>query len=357
VTGGFEYGNARVRARRAELFTRSHYDSLLLTNTEQLLARLSDSPYRPDLTAAAPRYAGMRAFDEALRMNLARNLRDLVSWYEGSAADEVAPVVRRWDFRNIRTILRGHYARAQPEEIRAVLVPAGDLGDETLGELARQPGLRRAVELMVAWGVPSPVAARTVAQGLAAFESTGDLGTLEAAMDRAAADHDYGALAVAADPEVARVLRAEIDQRNLLNALRLHRSRAVGEDGEPAPADTGVLAGGSIPDSYLDRLARASDHATATAVTDETPLPMAFRTPVERWRTSGNLRGLADDLDEVVTRAAVGLFAAADPLGAGVPLAFVWAKENEVANLRTIGAAVEAGVPPDLIEPELVILS
>jgi V/A-type H+-transporting ATPase subunit C len=356
MTEGFEYGNARVRARRADLFTRAQYESLLSADPDRLLARLSDSPYRPDLTAAAPRYAGMRAFDEALRMNLARNLRDVLSWYQGSAAAEVAPVVRRWDFRNIRTILRGHYARAEPDEIRAALVPAGDLAEEMLGELAGQPGLRQAVELMVAWGLPTPDAAHRVAAAMPTFESTGDLGGLEAAMDLAVADLEHGALAAAADPEVLRVLRAEIDERNLLAAIRLHVARRVGGDRGTEPTGSVFLAGGSVPGSSLDRIAAAADHTAATALVEEISLPEPFRPAVRRWSTSENLSALVDDLDEAVTRAAVGLFTTADPLGAGVPLAFVWAKENEVANLRTIGAAVEAGVPPDMIEQELVIL-
>ena len=85
--------------------------------------------------------------------------------------------------------------------------------------------------------------------------------------------------------------------------------------------------------------------------------PASWRPALERWSDSGNLVVLGDELDEMVTRSATGLFARADPLGPGVPLAYVWAKENEVVNLRTIGAGVAAGLPPEQIESELVILS
>ena len=86
------------------------------------------------------------------------------------------------------------------------------------------------------------------------------------------------------------------------------------------------------------------------------PLPAHWRPAIERWSESGNVTAFGDELDEMLTRTAVGMFATADPLGPGVPVAYVWAKENEVANLRTIGAAIVAGVPPEEIEKDLVIL-
>ena len=356
MNGGFEYGNARVRARRAGLLRRAQYEELVMLDTDRLLAQLSDSPYRPDLTAAAPRYAGTRALDEALRTNLTRNLRDLVSWYEGTAARQVSFVVGRWDLRNIRTILRGQYARAAPDDIRAALVPAGDLEDELLGELADQSGLRPTVDLMVAWGLPSPASARLVADGLGQFEATADLRVLETALDRAVASHRHRAL-VDADPDVTLILRAEIDQTNLLTALRLHAARAAGQEWDSTPAVEAFVTGGSVPESTVESLARAPDHAAAAAIVADAPVPAMFRPPLQRWTESEDLVTLGDELDEALARAAVGMFSTGDPLGAGIPLAYVWAKENEVANLRTIGAALAVGIPPELIQEELVILS
>jgi vacuolar-type H+-ATPase subunit C/Vma6 len=108
--------------------------------------------------------------------------------------------------------------------------------------------------------------------------------------------------------------------------------------------------------ALLVRVARTDARSTATAIVSEAPLEATWRPALERWSESGNLATLGDELDEMLTRTAVGMFATADPLGPGVPLAYVWAKENEIANLRTIGAALAAGVAPDLIEEELVIL-
>ncbi len=356
MSEGFEYGNARARARRADLLIGARYQELVDLDLEHFLATLSDTPYRPDLVAATPRYRGRRLLDEALRTNLARNLQDLVSWYDGAAGTTVALIVARWDLRNVRTVLRGQYARADPGEIRAALVPAGALRDDVLGELSSQPGIRAAVDLMVSWGVPTQATARAVAGAMEDFESSADFQALERAMNQAEADQVRPALD-GAGREVARILRAEIDQANLLVALRLHEARSEGQEWDAVSPAQRFLSGGTVPAAVLARAGRAEDRAAATAVLAEATTGAMWWPALDRWSESGDLAALGDELDETLTRTAVGMFATADPLGPGVPLAYAWAKENEVENLRTIGAGLAAGAPPHLIEEDLVILS
>jgi V/A-type H+-transporting ATPase subunit C len=355
VSDGFEYGNARVRARRGELLKQAGYRELAVLDTDRLLAALSDTPYRPDLVVATPRYRGTRLCFEALRTNLARTLRELAGWYEGPAARPVKWAVGRWDLRNVRTILRGQYARVDPDEIRVALVPAGGLGDDILSELASQPGIRPTVELMVSWGVPTPAIARAVSGALRTFELSGNLEAIERALDRATVAELLAALGDA-EHEVARVLRAQIDHVNLLVALRLNKARSEGQDWDALDPAERFLGGGGVPVTMLARVARAEDRPAAIAVLAETSVPASWRPAIERWSESGNVVAFGDELDEILTRMAVGMFATADPLGPGVPVAYVWAKENEVANLRTIGAAIAAGLSPEDIEKDLVIL-
>ncbi len=355
MSDGFEYGNARVRARRADLLTRARYEELASLDTDRLLATLSDTPYRPDLVAATPRYRGIRLCFESLRTNLARTLREMATWYEGPAARPVKWAVGRWDLRNVRTILRGHYARVDPDEIRVALVPAGRLDDDVLSELASQAGIRPTVELMISWGIPTPTIARAVSGALRTFEQSGDLGAVERTLDRAAAAELNAALHDA-EPEVVRVLRAVIDHVNLLVALRLNKSRAEGQEWDALEPAERFLAGGAVPVTALARITRVEDRSAAITILSAGPVAADWRPAIERWGESGDVVALGNELDEMLARTAVGMFATADPLGPGVPVAYVWAKENEVANLRTIGAAIAAGVPPEAIEKDLVIL-
>ncbi len=353
MSDGFDFGNARVRARRAALLDEARYRELAALDVDRLLAALADTPYRPDLEAAAARHRGRGLLDEALRTHLARTLRELAGWYPADAAAELGLVLERWDLRNVRTILRGQHARRPPDEIRAALVPAGRLGDDVLGELAVQPTLRATVDLMAVWGVPSRAIASAAVEGLARFEATGDYAALERAVERAASARLARALPDAT-PEVAGLLRAAVDRANLLTVARLlGADQERWEAGDPAEE---FVAGGAVPTQLLARVARAGDRAAAVALLAGAPLPAAWAPAVARWGQSGNVVALGDDLDEAVTRRAASMFATADPLGPGVPVAFVAAKENEVQNLRTIGAGLAAGLPAEMIEEELVIL-
>jgi V/A-type H+-transporting ATPase subunit C len=355
VSEGFDYGNARVRARRADLLGAAGYLDLTGLTVDRMLAVLSDTAYRRDLEAATPRYRGLRLLDEALRTNLARNLRELAVWYEEPAAADVVLIVGRWDLRNVRTVLRGQYARSEPDEIRAALVPAGTLGDAVLAELASRPGLRATVELMVSWGVPVPEVARGAAGALAEYEASGDFAAFERALERAAGRRLDGVLGRAAS-EVAHVLRAEIDDANLLTALRLQAVGSATQEWDPVDPMERFVPGGVLAMPLLARVARAEDRGDAGAVISEASVPQRWGSALARWEVSGDLAALSDDIDESLTREAAAMFATADPLGPGVVVAYVWAKENEVKNLRTIGAGLAAGLAPDMIEDELVIL-
>lgn len=353
MSEGFDFGNARVRARRAALLGESRYRELAAADVDRMLAVLADTPYRPDLEAAAPRRRSLRLVEEALRVNFARSLRELAGWYSGPAAAVLAPVLERWDLRNVRAVLRGQHARRSADEIRAALVPAGRLGDDVLSELAAQPGLRAAIDLMVAWGIPSRAVARAAADALRPFETTGDFAALERAVERAAALRLRETIPNA-PPEVAQVLRADVDRANLLIAARLNGTEADHWEAVE-PADH-FLPGGAVSIPLLVRVAGGEDRAASVAALAEGPLPAGWRPALARWAESGDAVALGDELDEAVIRSTVAMFATADPLGPGVPLAFIAAKENEVRNLRTIAAGLDAGLPPDLIEEELVIL-
>jgi V/A-type H+-transporting ATPase subunit C len=353
MSEGFDYGNTRVRARRAELLNADRYRQLVALDVDRLGVALSDTPYRPDIEAATPRHRGSRLVDEAVRTNLARTLRELTSWYDGAAAADLSLVVERWDLRNVRAILRGQHARSDPDDIRGALVPAGRLGDDVLGELAGQAGLRPTVELMFAWGVPNADVVRAAVGALPDLEETGDFQAFERTVERAAA-HRLRASLDAAEPEVSAVLRAEIDQINLLSALRLLQARSGPDDWDDAAER--FLDGGVIPLPFLARVAGAEDRSAVVAMLAEAPVPATWQQAVARWGESGDLVALDDELDEIAARVVTGMFATADPLGPGVPLAFVWAKENEVKNLRTIAAGLAAGRSAEEIEEELVIL-
>jgi V/A-type H+-transporting ATPase subunit C len=351
MSAAYDYGNARIRALKSALLSGTRYRELMDLDLDGLLAALGDTPYQPDVLAATPRHEGVRLVYEALRLNLSRTLVQMAAWYEGEAAEAIALLLGRWDLRNLRAVLRGQFARRPLDEIEAILVPAGTVTESILTELATQADLRTTIEMMMVWGVPDAKTARAVLAAWPEFEASGDFQALERVLERSRSE--YVAAAVDRhDPTLAAVLKAEVDQVNILTMLRL-LDQGEGPWDAVDPIER-LLSGGAIPIPTLLRASAADDRAAATAELGAAARP--WLPALSRWAESGDLVGLAGDLEAKTTTAAASLFSTSDPLGLGTPIAYVWAKENEVRNLRTIAAGLDAGLPPELIETELVVL-
>jgi V/A-type H+-transporting ATPase subunit C len=307
----WDYGNARIRALRSRLFDVHGYRELLrATSIESLLGALAATPYRPDTEMALSRAPDLRRLDEVLRIHLTRVLTALPTWFEGEARAHLERLLARWDWVNLRTILRGLAQQAPATEIEPLLVPAGRLDAGALATLARQETVSAVIDLLRAWGLPC----------------------------RGLPDQLDRLWASSLEPE-------EVDRINVVNALRLRGARL--EDG--VEADENPLAGGTISARTLDDLAHAKQRGDAAAL-----LPPPWPQRLARWVADGDLAALSDALDETARRRAMRLFGRCDPLGPDIARAYIAAKENEVRNLRRIGRGIEAGWPPGEIEERLV---
>lgn len=352
---GFDYGNARLRAMKSRLFDRLEYHRLAAVPTiDTLLAALASGPYRLDVEAALPRYRGIRRLDEVLRLNLARTLQAVRRFYEEPVRTSIDLLLGRWDLHNVRTILRGRARVAAIEEILPLLVPAGRLDDPALRELAGQPGVRATLDLMGTWSMPSRRMARAVLAVWSSYERTGNPVVLENALNRAYAAHLDQAL-TGEPPELARVLRSELDQINLLAALRLREAVAHGEQ-DREPISDRYLEGGRLPRHALVAVSQESERERVYEILEGNNLPHRWQEPLRAWIDHDDLLELSNGLDRASFDATVALFATGDPLGMAVPIAFVRAKEEEVRNLHRIGRGLMTGSRPEEIEDLLVVM-
>ncbi len=352
---GLEYGNARLRARRARLLDGADFRRLNEAESlDRMLGLLGDTPYRQDVEAAVARYDGLHRLDGAVRTHLARSLRDLVSFYRDPEVPLVDLLLERWDLRNVRAILRVH-ARPEPAPVtEPLVVPAGKLGDAELRELAAQAGVRAAIDLLVAWRLPSLDTVRRLVAARADYEAGAEVAVLEGALNAAYATKLERVLSGLEDDAAAGVLRAEIDASNVVTALRLFRA-GMGQTREIAWGE-GYLPGGRLRTSVLDavRLATSPDDALAALL--EADLPAAWLAVLAQWPEDRDPAVVEERLRRAIAQRAVALFHGGDPLGAAIPVAYVFAKEAEARNLRLIGRRIGHGLPFGEIEPQLMVI-
>ncbi len=351
VTDGYEYGNTRLRARRSQLLDTADYGELFRAGTpERMLGALRSTAYGPDVELALVQRDPLHRLDTAIRLNLVRSLGDLRRFYTGRPAEGVQLLLGRWDLRNLLAILRSKARPATAPMLDTMLVPAGNLDMTTLSELSQQPSLRSAIELMVAWDVPTRSTARRLLRAWPDYETTGDGIVFEHTLAGAWATTVARTLERWHGTDLEHTLQAEIDQINVLVALR---RRDDGPDTGPVELDDEYLAGGTLPHSVLDQARRTSNTPDAAALLTDHRLPTAWDTALHAWAGDNDLSVLAGRLERAIAGAAIALFVAGDPLGIAIPIAFTWAKECEARNVRLVGRAIVHHLEWAEIEQEL----
>jgi V/A-type H+-transporting ATPase subunit C len=339
-----EYVNARVRSRRSRLYDEEAYRRLLRMTPAEIARDMEESSYEAEINELGSRFGGVDLIEYALNQNLAQQFEDILGWAEGQMYDLLVRYLRKFDAWNVKTLLRGVYSDTEPEEIRVDLIRAGELGDTQLDRLADSGSVEEVVE-----GLVGTIFGDALAGAYEDYEAEGVLIPLENAVDRA-----YYELLITDLPsgsqleEYRKYLRAEIDFRNAVNALRLARSGT-----EIDPTEYFIDGGSLFSESDVQRLAGDLDELSSY---------------IRESRYGDDLSAALDELDSAnsLIRFERALETAqleyAQSLGHVFPLsvtpvvAFILAKEREVDNIRAIARGKEAGLDQDEIEEELVIL-
>ena len=346
------YGNTRLRARRGGLLRAADYERLIGEDVDGLLGALEGTPYARDVDAAEPS-DGLRRLHNAIRSNVGRTLEEMRAFYAERARELVDLLLSGFDVQNIVSVLRAKTRPEPPAEREPVALAAvGWLVEPLAGELMGQRELAGAIDLL-ARSTPDRDQADVLRAAFSEYERTEDLAALERAV---VADHtarSSATLAAAGGPAstLLRFRRREIDEHNLLTALRL-RDALAGGAAAASPEDRLLPGGSALPAAF-----EAAVHAPApTAVVGAlaTVGGEAWRAPLTRWAAAGDLTALERELERRRIADAAALFANGDPLAIDVPLAFTAAKLAEARNLRLLGEAGVRGIPADVVRHELL---
>ncbi len=362
MPSGYGYGNARLRAMRSQLLTQADYRALLArANFEELITALADTPYQPEIEAVLVRMEGVRTLFEALRANLSRTLGQLRGFFEGQPLTLVNLLLRRWDRHNLLSILRGQSQEIPADLILATLVPVGQLDEVSLRELARQPTLRAAIDLMITWQLPYARVLREVqlrGDPMSAFDQ------LEMTLNR----YHYASLWAelgAANGNAAIVLehlRTEVDLINISTTLRLARipgvTILVGQRFNTPDVRSLLIEGrGHVPVQQLAELVAAGQGVEDIILgLSETRYGPALAAGWQRYQAGeASLTVLERELERWQAGQTAAMFSR-NPLSIAIPLGYIGCKEIEVANLRLIAQTIDLGLARAQAERDLIIV-
>ncbi len=341
-----EYVTARVSARRAALFDDEDYRKLVRMGPSEIARYMEESNYETSINRLGSRHAGVDLIEYALNDTLASTFDDLLTWADGRLYEQVARYLRKFDAWNVKTAVRGNYVGADPDEISADLIRAGEFDDQLLDQLEAADSIGAVVELL-----DDTMFGDALADAFSEYEASDELVPLENAIDRAyyanlfegTRESGGGAASV-----YAEFLQAEIDFRNARNALRLARS---GADLDPAAY---YIEGGSLFEAdELAALSRNTDELVARI--RESQYGDDLSDSLDALEEAESLMGFERALDAALleyARSAGHIY----PQSVVPVIAFVLVKEREVENIRAIARGREAGLSPEAIQAELVVL-
>jgi len=340
----YSYVNARVKSRRAALLSEEDYQKLMRMGTSEIARFLEESEYETEINELGARFSGVDLVEYALNRNLAKHFEDLLQWSQGTLYDLISRYLRKFDAWNVKTALRGVYADTETEEVERDFIRAGELDESVLTQLAEAPDVRAVVD-----SLDGTIFGAALDDAYPEYESTQSLVPLENAVDLAFYDHLLNQIRQTSSGtrEFVKFLQAEIDFRNVRNAVRLSRS---GSDLDPAEyyIEGGRLFSaqelGSLAANRSELVARLRDShygdelAGALEELDEADSLIAFEHALD-----AALLNYSDHLSHVF------------PLSVCPVLAYVLAKEREVDNVRAIARGREVGLTEEEIEEELVV--
>jgi len=339
-----EYVNARVRARRAALFSDDEYRKLVRMTPSEIARYMEESEYEREINELGSRHSGVDLIEYSLNRNLAKHFNDLLGFSEGQMYDLIARYLRKFDAWNVKTILRGVYSGASRDSIETDLIRAGEFDESFLDRLLEASTIEDVITTL-----DGTIFGDSLEAALEDFEETDVLVPLENAVDRTFYEELLAELPSSEAIDLYReFLEAEIDFRNARNALRLARSGA-----DIDPAEYFIDGGRLFNAREMEGLIQNPDQLVS-AIRDSS-YGRELSEPLDELESADSLITFEHALESVLLKYSRRL-GNVYPLSICPVVAYILMKEREVENIRAIARGREAGLSEAEIEQELVIL-
>ncbi|AKB45241.1 V-type ATP synthase subunit C [Methanosarcina vacuolata] len=338
-TSNYPYAVTRVRAMKSKLLPKESYPRLLNMGIDEITRFIQESEYKNDIDELAMKYSGGDLAEHALNRNLALTYDKLVRITSGELNYLVVAYLKKYDIWNIKTLLRGKIYNAPVEEIVESLIAAGEFTYTSMSELAAKATYKEIIESLK-YSEYYPLLQKFDGTNLAYIENELDkvyyTGLFEAIGKPRSKDRKL----------FVKIVRLEVDVKNLINLFRLKKAGVVQLD-EIMPL---MIEGGlelkleklaTLPyDEFVNELQRTQYWDIISSVTGS---DMNSLTTLESRLTRYYLESST-------------ILSHVSPISVAPILDYIIHKHNEVVNLRIIFRGKETGLSDELIKDQLVVI-
>ncbi|MCJ7742159.1 MAG: V-type ATPase subunit [Methanoregula sp.] len=325
------------------------FETLILKpDVESIIAELENTSYKQEIEKATVQYSGIKCIEVALRKDFTNAFRKILGFMKGGESETYINILlSRWDIQNIKTILRGKNIHMTSAEIVECLVPAGQLDDTTLIELIKQPDVKAVIDLLATWGIEY---AKPLTRNFKEYSDKRDLSILEYAIDKFYYENALEKLGEDSydDRIILDMITTEIDVTNIKNVLKMIRDKIEIEEAEGFLINDGA----KLNRERLLAMIRTGTLEGAIKVLDATPYKFLSELPADVFKTE-KVSVFEKELEKYLIKRGISRFLG-DPLSIAVAVGYVWAKYNEITNIRIIARCKTADITEKEIREELI---
>ena len=336
----YAYVNARVRSMESKLLDDHKLNELIEAGSlVEIAGLLEDTEYGEYI----PTNKDIYSIEKSLDMHLANVYKTLAEISPERSKKILELFEKRYDVRNIKTILRAKYVGLDGESTFKMLVPIGTIPENRLRELCEAKTVEEVVN-----GLEGTEFGKVLSEKLSIYEESGNLTPLELALDRYILEGLWRAVGIEGNNEdiFKEFIGRMIDIENLKVILRCKR------EGVSSDVILNYLlnVGYELPPWKLKELAEAESIEGVVSSLEGTEYGNIISEHLEEYEKIGSTYAFEKVLDNYLLEVGKKL-SLRQPFGVGPIIGFITSKEMEIKKLRAIiNGKVEGLSPRDIRE-------
>jgi len=342
--GLYPYTYARISVMKAKLIKKDTYNKLLKMKVGEIAKFLQDTEYRKEIDELASSRSGVELIENALNINMLRTFIKLKRISEDENLRELIEVYMiRKDIANIKTILRGKHSNQSEEEIRNLILPIGRLHESVIMDLLSKESINEIVSSL------NFIEFSRLKEAAASYKEKKNLFELENALDK-----DYYSFMLEFSRRMPKqgeffrkFIENEIDILNIKLLMRLKKEKVDKKEIERYL----FYPGAKLSRNELSRMAGIEDIRSMLKFLQRAGHSKLAK---ELEKTKDSLVKTELKLNKYLLDMTV-LLLHQNPLSVDVILGYMFAKEIEIKNLKTIVKGKQLGLEEGFIENELIM--
>ena len=342
-TGNYAYMSARVKAKTSKLLKEEDYNKMLMMSVPEISHYISEAGYSKEMNDLGSRHEGIELLEYATYMNMSKQFRSILESANGELKDMVAAYLTKWDFENLKVVLRGKNYGLTLENMREDLVIAGSLKEDDLEKLLSAPSIEEALAIF-----KSKTGLSVSDEAIRAYKEDKILTKIE---DEITKGYYKNVLdSISGKDRATNIFRNYmkyvIDLKNVETIMKLKMENIGGEEA----ADFFIPGGYQLNQKIY---AQAAAAPTMEAAFNELQ-SMKIYEELKALSQTPTISLLVLSMERVRLQMAIQV-AHMYPLSVIPVVVYMIMKEDEVKKIRTVAHGVDSGLDRDTIKNLLVI--